>query len=136
MLIVVDDLNTRVGAWGAPVKTPSIDRLAARGVRFDRAYAQVAMCSPSRVSMLTGWRPERTGVWQNEDPPRPVRAVPLQELFAGHGSVTAAIGKIYHSPADFRWDVPEDQLDEPEEHPDVVDPAARARRAAPAASSG
>ena len=71
VLIVVDDLNTRVGAWGAPVKTPAIDRLAARGVRFDRAYAQVAMCSPSRVSMLTGWRPERTGVWQNEDPPRP-----------------------------------------------------------------
>ena len=54
VLIVVDDLNTRVGAWGAPVKTPAIDRLAARGVRFDRAYAQVAMCSPSRVSMLTG----------------------------------------------------------------------------------
>ena len=75
VLIVVDDLNTRVGAWGAPVKTPAIDRLAARGVRFDRAYAQVAMCSPSRVSMLTGWRPERTGVWQNEDPPRPARAV-------------------------------------------------------------
>ena len=86
VLIVVDDLNTRVGAWGAPVKTPAIDRLAARGVRFDRAYAQVAMCSPSRASMLTGWRPERTGVWQNEDPPRPAGAVPLQELFAAHGA--------------------------------------------------
>jgi uncharacterized sulfatase len=121
VLIVVDDLNTRVGAWGAPVQTPAIDRLAARGVRFDRAYAQVAMCSPSRASMLTGWRPERTGVWQNEDPPRPARAVPLQELFAAHGAVTAGIGKIYHSPADFRWDVPETQLDEPEEHPDPVE---------------
>ncbi len=119
VLIVVDDLSTRVGAWGAPVKTPAIDRLAARGVRFDRAYAQVAMCSPSRVSMLTGWRPERTGVWQNEDPPRPARAVPLQELFAAHGVVTAGIGKIYHSPASFRWQVPETQLDEPEEHPDL-----------------
>ena len=121
VLIVVDDLNTRVGAWGAPVKTPAIDRLAARGVRFDRAYAQVAMCSPSRVSMLTGWLPERTGVWQNEDPPRPPRAVPLQELFAAHGAVTAGIGKIYHSPADFHWEIPEAQLDEPEEHPDVVE---------------
>jgi iduronate 2-sulfatase len=121
VLIVVDDLNTRVGTWGAPVQTPAIDRLAARGVRFDRAYAQVAMCSPSRASMLTGWRPERTGVWQNEDPPRPARAVPLQELFAAHGAVTAGIGKIYHSPADFRWDVPETQLDEPEEHPDPVE---------------
>ena len=123
VLIVVDDLNTRVGAWGAPVKTPAIDRLAARGVRFDRAYAQVAMCSPSRASMLTGWRPERTGVWQNEDPPRPARAVPLQELFAAHGAVTAGIGKIYHSPADFRWDVPEAELDALEEHPDAVETA-------------
>lgn len=133
VLIVVDDLNTRVGAWGAPVKTPAIDRLAARGVRFDRAYAQVAMCSPSRVSMLTGWRPERTGVWQNEDPPRPPRALPLQELFAAAGSVTAAIGKIYHSPADFRWDVPEAQLDEPEEHPDVVEADAPGVSGGPAA---
>jgi arylsulfatase A-like enzyme len=114
VLVVVDDLNTRVGAWGAPVKTPAIDRLAARGVRFERAYAQVAMCSPSRVSMLTGWRPERTGVWQNEDPPRPARAVPLQELFAAHGARTVSIGKIYHSPGDFRWDVRE-------ENPEIVE---------------
>ena len=114
LLIVVDDLTTQIGAWGAPVKTPAIDRLAARGVRFEHAYAQVAMCSPSRVSMLTGWRPERTGVWQNEDPPRPSRALPLQELFAAHGARTASVGKIYHSPADFRWDVRE-------EHPDVIE---------------
>jgi arylsulfatase A-like enzyme len=114
VLIVVDDLGTRVGAWGAPVKTPAIDRLAARGVRFERAYAQVAMCSPSRVSMLTGWRPERTGVWQNQDPPRPRGAVPLQEHFAAHGAFTVSIGKVYHSPADFHWDLRE-------EHPDVVE---------------
>jgi uncharacterized sulfatase len=114
LLVVMDDLNTQVGAWGAPVKTPAIDRLAARGVRFDHAYAQVAMCSPSRVSMLTGWRPERTGVWQNEDPPRPSRALPLQELFAAHGARTLSLGKIYHSPGDFRWDVRE-------EHPGVVE---------------
>ena len=114
LLVVIDDLNTQVGAWGAPVTTPAIDRLAARGVRFDRAYAQVAMCSPSRVSMLTGWRPERTGVWQNEDPPRSSRALPLQELFAAHGARTLSIGKVFHSPGDFRWDVRE-------EHPEVVE---------------
>ena len=114
LLILVDDLNTRVGAWGAPVKTPAIDRLAARGVRFDRAYVQVAMCSPSRVSMMTGWRPERTGVWMNVDPPRPEGAVPLQEHFAAHGAVTAAVGKVLHFPEDFRWDVRE-------EHPEVVE---------------
>jgi len=120
-LVVIDDLATRVGAWGAPVATPAIDRLAARGVRFDRAYAQVAMCSPSRVSLLTGWRPERTGVWQNEDPPRPKGALPLQELFSANGATSVSIGKIYHSPADFHWDVPETDFDEPEEHPDGVD---------------
>ena len=114
LLILVDDLNTQVGAWGAPVKTPAIDRLAARGVRFDRAYVPVAMCSPSRVSMLTGWRPERTGVWTNEDPPRPEGAVPLHEHFAAHGAVTAAVGKVFHFPENFRWDVRE-------EHPDVVE---------------
>jgi arylsulfatase A-like enzyme len=114
VLIVVDDLNVRVGAWDAPVETPSIDRLAARGVRFDRAYAQVAMCSPSRVSLLTGLLPERTGVWQNEDPPRPRLAVPLQEHFAAHGALTISIGKIYHSPADFEWGLRE-------HHPEVVE---------------
>ena len=108
LLVILDDLNTRVGAWGAPVRTPSIDRLAARGVRFDRAYVAVAMCSPSRASILTGWRPEHTRVWNNQDPPRPAGSVPLEEHFAAHGVVTAAIGKISHVPEQFRWDVREE----------------------------
>jgi uncharacterized sulfatase len=120
LLILVDDLNTRVGAWGAPVATPAIDRLAARGVRFDRAYVQVAMCSPSRVSMLTGWRPERTGVWMNMDPARPEGAVPIQEHFAAHGAVTAAVGKVLHFPASFRWSVRGEQ-------PEVVEEDAEER---------
>ncbi len=114
LLVVLDDLNTRVGAWGAPVRTPSIDRLAARGVRFDLAYAPAAMCSPSRASFLTGWRPERTRVWNNQDPQRPAGAVPLQEHFAAHGAVTAAIGKLSHFPEQFRWSVRE-------EHPLLVE---------------
>jgi uncharacterized sulfatase len=114
LLVLLDDLNTRVGAWGAPVATPAIDRLAARGVRFDRAYVQVAMCSPSRVSMLTGWRPERTFVWTNMDAARPEGAVPLQEHFAAHGAATAAVGKVLHFPGRFRWDVRE-------EHPEVAE---------------
>jgi len=117
LLILVDDLNTRVGAWGAPVRTPAIDRLAARGVRFDLAYVPVAMCSPSRTSMLTGWRPERTGVWNNFDPPRPEGAVPLQERFAAHGAVTASVGKVYHFPERFRWDVRDQHVDFAEEDP-------------------
>jgi uncharacterized sulfatase len=119
LLVLVDDLNTRVGAWGAPVKTPAIDLLAARGVRFDRAYVQVAMCSPSRVSIFTGWRPERTGVWTNVDPPRPEGAVPLQERFAAAGAVTATVGKVLHFPENFRWDVRDDNPDAVEEESEL-----------------
>jgi uncharacterized sulfatase len=104
LLIVIDDLNTQVGPWGFSVLTPNLDRLARRGVRFEHAYVQVAMCSPSRASFLTGWRPERTGVWSNLDRPRPAAAVPLQEHFGEHGYFTASVGKVLHAPALFRWD--------------------------------
>ncbi len=118
LLVILDDLNTRVGSWGAPVQTPNIDRLASRGVRFDRAYVPVAMCSPSRSSVLTGWAPERTGVWNNQDPPRPQGSLPLEEYFSAHGSVTVAIGKVQHFPENFRWDVREEHPLEAEEAPD------------------
>jgi arylsulfatase A-like enzyme len=120
LLVIVDDLNTRLGAWGADVRTPNVDRLAARGVRFGRAYAQVAMCNPSRSSMLTGWSPLRTGVWHNEDPSRPQGATPLAELLSAHGRSTVAIGKVLHQPERFRFDVREEHPEADGEHEEAV----------------
>ena len=111
LLIMVDDLNVRLGCYGYPVRSPAVDRLAREGRRFDRAYCQIASCSPSRTSLLTGWRPERTGVWDNLQPPRErlPGAVPLQEHFHANGYFTARVGKIYHGPFEeqFHWDVAE-----------------------------
>src|SRR5687768_15033341 len=114
LFIVVDDLNTDLGCYGATqVVTPNIDRLAARGVRFDRAYSQYPLCNPSRVSFLSGRRPETTGVYVL---PMPVRTampevVTLPQFFRQHGYYTAGAGKIFHNRATNdpqSWDFYED----------------------------
>jgi len=64
LLICVDDLKPTLGCYGDPVaQTPHLDALAGRGLRFDRAYCNQAVCSPSRNSLLTGMRPETIGVY-------------------------------------------------------------------------
>ena len=120
LLLVVDDLNTQLGCYGSKiVKSPNIDRLAARGVRFDRAYCQYALCNPSRVSMLTGKRPETTGVYGLKTKERQAfpEAVLLPQLFKQNGYFCAGAGKIHHGQghADPKsWDYYEDGAGEDE----------------------
>ena len=89
-----------IGCYGNPiVKTPNLDRLAASGIRFDRAYCQAPCCNPSRTSFCTGLRPETTGVYGNGDAMNehlPDWAVSLAELLETKDVDTANVGKLYH----------------------------------------
>jgi arylsulfatase A-like enzyme len=99
LFIISDDLNNAIGCYGDPlVRTPNIDRLAVRGVRFDRAYCQFPLCGPSRNSLLTGLYPNSTGILANGQIFR--QTIPsqlsLSHAFRRQGYFAARIGKLYH----------------------------------------
>ena len=101
LFIAVDDLNHWVGHLGGHPNslTPNIDRLAARGVSFARAYSSAPLCNPSRVSLMTGTTPARSGVYGNMEKLRThlPDAVTLPQYFRDHGYIAKGGGKIYHS---------------------------------------
>lgn len=99
LLIAVDDLRDTLGCYGnTAVKTPHIDRLAERAVRFERAYVQYPVCNSSRTSFLTGLRPDQTGVTDNSTLMRDKLpdVVTFPQLLKEQGFQSAAFGKIFH----------------------------------------
>jgi len=99
LFIAVDDLKPLLGCFGREdVRSPHIDRLAARGTVLERTYCQQAVCAPSRASLMSGCRPDTTRVWDLRTPLR--RTMPevltLPQHFKAHGYTTVSLGKIYH----------------------------------------
>lgn len=108
LFVAADDLNERLGCYGFPVKSPNVDALAGRGVRFERAYCNYPLCNPSRASLLTGKRPPSTRIWENNTwfRRRLPDVVTLPQYFRQNGYVTAMSGKIFHDGLndDRAWD--------------------------------
>lgn len=99
LLIMVDDLRPELNCYRAgQIKSPNIDRLAASGTVFTRAYCQYPVCSPSRASMLSGTRPTSTQVYDLYSDFRVAlpRIQSLPEWFKNNGYYTDRFGKIFH----------------------------------------
>jgi iduronate 2-sulfatase len=99
LFIVADDLRAELGCYGSAAKTPNLDALARRGLRFDMAYCQQALCNPSRSSFLTGRRPDTLHHWSNNPHFRDKNpdVVTLPQWFKENGYVTRDVGKIFHN---------------------------------------
>jgi iduronate 2-sulfatase len=103
LFIAVDDLRPEIGAYvGKDMATPHMDRLASRGMRFDRAYCMVPTCGASRASLMTGIRPASDRFLTHltrasEDAPG---ITTLNTYLKDHGCTTVSLGKIFHHPDD------------------------------------
>ena len=103
LVFLVDDLRPELGCYGSEfVQSPNIDALAEEGVLFEKAYCQQAICAPSRMSILTGLRPENIGIYSIFTPLRSKHPemITLPQFFKENGYITVSIGKVYHHTID------------------------------------
>ena len=110
LFIGVDDLRVELGCYGDEfMKTPNIDALARQGLLFENAYCQQAICAASRISLMTGMRPDSTGVYDLQHPLNKTlpAAMSMPRFFKQNGYRTVSLGKIYHHSGDDKafWDV-------------------------------
>ncbi|MCB9875742.1 MAG: sulfatase [Planctomycetaceae bacterium] len=100
LFIAVDDLRPELGCYGSEIAvTPNLDAIAKGGLLFNRAYCQQAICRPSRASLMTGTRPETTGLFHNYVSLRELQPdiLTLPQHLIAHGYETAYVGKIFHN---------------------------------------
>jgi len=123
LFIAVDDMRPQLGCYGDPLAcTPSMDKLASGGLLFNRAYCQQALCSPSRISLLSGRYPSTTRIFQIGPPLRSTMPdiVTLPQHFKDNGYFTRSLGKVYHVGIDdpASWSVPSWQSRKPRYGPE------------------
>ncbi|CAM3595848.1 sulfatase [Zobellia roscoffensis] len=99
LFIAIDDLRPELGSYGSMIaQSPNLDKLASEGLQFNRAYCQQAICGPSRASVLTGLRPETSGIYHNYLKIRELHpdVVTLPQHFKNNGYESVYYGKIFH----------------------------------------
>ena len=99
LLLIVDDLKPVLGCYGdKTAQTPHLDALAARGMRFDAAYCNEAVCAPSRFNLMLGSHSSSTGLYHLGSDLRSTLpdAVTMPQHFAKHGYRTESLGKVFH----------------------------------------
>ena len=112
LFISIDDLRPTLGVYDDPIAvTPNIDLLASEGTTFRRTFTQVAVCAPSRASLMLGVRPDSTRVWHLGNKFRKINplAVTMPQHFSKFGYHTVNLGKIFHNymPDSISWDEPD-----------------------------
>ena len=128
LFIPIDDLNHWVGHLGrnAQTRTPNIDRLAAMGVSFHKAYCAAPACNPSRIALMSGLRPSTSGCYDNSQDWRPYVSEDklLNTVLMRAGYNTFGCGKLYHGSYGHgeSWtEYPKDTHGEMTRHPSAQD---------------